>query len=437
MSETFLIKNTRFDSSGSLEDKALKSFIIGPGELNGPGGQAKSSELRLYGLGSLKWGEGVNQNLLRLLENNACPAKEPGDYNPASDLFDYNPLTMPILPKDERDLGVGNGITAPIVGQSWFNTDVELRYTFTGAKWKTIVNDDGSLTLSGLLDMGGFQIINVKDAINPTEAMNQQTSDARYVNITGDVMDNSVNITFSAGGEVLGLPTIPSATAATSKEYVDATFVDIAGDTMTGSLTISGPTSDLNVDGSTVLSGDLNVLGTTVQFNSTPTVGPDKIMHLGNGGAGSGFDADMLDGTHLNDIALTAYPVGAIYMSTLNVDPTTLFGGLWAAYAQGLTLIGVGAGFLNGNSGGSADAIVVSHSHSAQQLPPHSHTTRVIDPDSANLSGNISIDNRYRTVNQSSTADTAGTPVINSSGTSGLNANLPPYIVTYMWTRTA
>ena len=47
--------------------------------------------------------------------------------------------------------------------------------------------------------------------------------DATYVNISGDSMSSAANLTFSGGGQVLGLPTIAvGATAATSKAYVDA-----------------------------------------------------------------------------------------------------------------------------------------------------------------------------------------------------------------------
>lgn len=46
--------------------------------------------------------------------------------------------------------------------------------------------------------------------------------DSTYVNISGDTMSSGANITFAGGGEVLGLPAVPSdPTSATSKAYVD------------------------------------------------------------------------------------------------------------------------------------------------------------------------------------------------------------------------
>ncbi len=46
--------------------------------------------------------------------------------------------------------------------------------------------------------------------------------DATYVNVAGDSMASAANLTFVGGGEVLGLPALPSGpTAAASKQYVD------------------------------------------------------------------------------------------------------------------------------------------------------------------------------------------------------------------------
>lgn len=53
--------------------------------------------------------------------------------------------------------------------------------------------------------------------------------DATYVNVSGDTMASAANLTFVGGGEVLGLPAIPSGpTAAASKAYVDAVAEGLA-----------------------------------------------------------------------------------------------------------------------------------------------------------------------------------------------------------------
>lgn len=69
-----------------------------------------------------------------------------------------------------------------------------------------------------------------------------------------------------------------------------------------------------DVNGSTVVRGSnisfQNVVGSSIfqinenigKFTNTPLVGTFKIWHEGNGGAGSGLNADLLDGKHYSDI---------------------------------------------------------------------------------------------------------------------------------------
>ena len=137
----------------------------------------------------------------------------------------------------------------------------------------------------------------------------------------------------------------------------------------------------------------------------------------------------------------TIYPIGSIYSSTVSTNPNTLFGfGTWVAYGAGRVLIGQsGAGlYVAGNTGGSADAVVISHTHTATVTDPgHAHT---IASDNNNNNGT----NRQRggdntsQVNTSTGTATTGITVANSTaGVAGTNLNLSPYVVVYMWNRTA
>ena len=85
-------------------------------------------------------------------------------------------------------------------------------------------------------------------------------------------------------------------------------------------------------------------------------------------------DSDLLD--HLldikdNEIALTKfnpYPIGAIYMSTLDTDPADLFGGKWQALDEGRVLIGANSKYIAGSKGGEETHILTS-----SEMPSHSH----------------------------------------------------------------
>lgn len=133
---TYIVDNT----SGSL------SFQIKPGELDGPGGQSRHTDIRLYGNGALRWGEGVDEGLLRLVETFACDRKQTGDYNPATGLNDYDMTVDDIRPRDENDLGAGFGITTPINGQQWYCNGLKKIYAYDepNDKWLDIASVDAT-----------------------------------------------------------------------------------------------------------------------------------------------------------------------------------------------------------------------------------------------------------------------------------------------------
>jgi len=156
-------------------------------------------------------------------------------------------------------------------------------------------------------------------------------------------------------------------------------------------------------------------------------------------------------GTNTTQVATTAfvtsalavlYPVGSIFTATVSTNPNTLFGfGTWTAFGAGRVLIGNGGGFTAGATGGSADAVVVSHTHTATSTvsdPGHTHTIGVGSNDSTGY--NYPADGVNVVRNATTDSNTTGISVstsVASSGVSGTNANLQPYVVVYMWQRTA
>lgn len=134
-----------------------------------------------------------------------------------------------------------------------------------------------------------------------------------------------------------------------------------------------------------------------------------------------------------------AYPVGSIYMNASNAtNPASLLGfGTWAAMGEGRVLMGAGTGgggtYAAGATGGSKDAIVVSHTHSITD-PGHTHTYNY-DATAAVRAGSNG-DTPYTRTTQNTGSSTTGIS-IDSTGSSGTDANLQPYLVVYMWYRTA
>lgn len=70
---------------------------------------------------------------------------------------------------------------------------------------------------------------------------------------------------------------------------------------------------------------------------------------------------------------LDAYPVGAIYLSMSATSPKTLFGGEWQKL-EGNFLMFSDSSHAAGTTGGSNDAVTVSHTHYARMDSAGSHT---------------------------------------------------------------
>ena len=74
---------------------------------------------------------------------------------------------------------------------------------------------------------------------------------------------------------------------------------------------------------------------------------------------------------------LQAYPVGSIYMSVVETNPAELFGGTWEAIAPGRVLLGAGEynsniSYTAGDKGG-----VTSRTLTSSNIPKHTHTVEI------------------------------------------------------------
>ena len=139
---------------------------------------------------------------------------------------------------------------------------------------------------------------------------------------------------------------------------------------------------------------------------------------------------------------LSFYPIGSIYMSVNNVDPSTIFGGTWQQIKDKF-LLASGDVFTNGETGGE-----IRHTLSASEMPAHTHT--VVGRAFANGSNRIALDDETISVREGTTVSTIGVSRI-TGGTTDLDVegtaqsvgsgvphnNMPPYLAVNVWVRTA
>lgn len=162
---------------------------------------------------------------------------------------------------------------------------------------------------------------------------------------------------------------------------------------------------------------------------------------------------------YIESFSKAIYPVGSIYMSVNATNPSAYFGGTWVAWGAGRVPVGINTSDSNFNTvekTGGAAAVTLS----ATQIPSHTHAKGTLATASAgahthnlqnqkapwgtNASNRVLVDatSGYTAVtNKATTSAGAHSHTVSGStaatGGGGSHNNLQPYIVCYMWKRTA
>jgi hypothetical protein len=279
-----------------------------------------------------------------------------------------------------------------------------------------------------------------------------------------------------------GTPAAPTASAGSNTTQLATTAYVTAERTSTATLTnktLTSPTLTSPVLG-TPTSGTLtNCTGLPIVAGTTGTLsvargGTGVTTSTGTGNVvlsasptltGTPVAPTASLGTNTTQLATTAfvtaalqavYPVGSIYINaSSSTNPATLLGfGTWTEFGAGRVLVGLNASDslfdTLEETGGSKDAIVVSHTHTATSSvsdPGHLHQTGLLADDPSRMqfgSGGViaGLTGSVYTTGAGSLTQTVATGIsvstsIASTGSSGTNGNLQPYITVRMWKRTA
>ena len=128
-----------------------------------------------------------------------------------------------------------------------------------------------------------------------------------------------------------------------------------------------------------------------------------------------------------NVIADIIYPIGSIYISVNSTSPSTLFGGTWQRI-EDVFLLGASSTSqkdVAGDTGGEE-----THTLTINEMPTHNHAAWLNGGGSASGYGlDYTYTNEYRSYD--------GNDIIDNRGGGQAHNNMPPYLVVYMWKRTA
>ncbi len=147
------------------------------------------------------------------------------------------------------------------------------------------------------------------------------------------------------------------------------------------------------------------------------------------------------------------YPIGSIYLSVNSTSPATLFGGSWTQLKDRF-LLGAGSTYSSGATGGAA-----THKLSVAEMPSHAHDTPFFNNMTNNgemksdfigvfgkgVTASQALKDTGQTstmemwwINQTNTAEGNEWAYLTSAkGSGSAHNNMPPYLVVYMWKRTA
>tara|TARA_B100000161_G_scaffold221710_1_gene167056 strand:+ start:328 stop:1209 length:882 start_codon:yes stop_codon:yes gene_type:complete len=183
---------------------------------------------------------------------------------------------------------------------------------------------------------------------------------------------------------------------------------------------------------STLTTVDINggaIDGTAIGANSASTIAATTVTassHINTTGG-----EVQINGTNIFD---KIYPVGSIYINATNsTNPGTLLGfGTWTAFGAGRVPVGIDSSDTDFDTaeetGGSK-----THTLTTNELPSHTHTHTV----QTGRSFSSSIGNAPVVQGSDNTVLSSSAVTTSSTGGGAAHNNLQPYIVVYMWKRTA
>lgn len=132
------------------------------------------------------------------------------------------------------------------------------------------------------------------------------------------------------------------------------------------------------------------------------------------------------------------YPIGAIYLSTVDTNPSTLFGfGTWEQIKDRF-LLGASSTYNGGSTGGEASVKLTKANLPEETGSISFHgkfTGNMVAGASGVFSPDLVITDKYANGNTSQGANSVERIAYSNGGENKAHNNMPPYLAVYMWKR--
>lgn len=183
-----------------------------------------------------------------------------------------------------------------------------------------------------------------------------------------------------------------------------------------------------------VVTASISTAKTLISYHKDVGVGIGKMHERGALDVGGDmYVSGTLDSKSVKQNGRTLldmfYPVGAIFITTVNTNPSSYMGGTWVRFGNGQTLVGVNESDGDFNSvqktGGSK-----SHTIDYENLPPRTGLQ-------VNWKGGLTSYSEWKSGNLAKGTWIMSNAYDTQSPFSKAISNLQPYITVYMWRRTA
>jgi hypothetical protein len=254
-----------------------------------------TTSLTLFGKSYSGWGELLQENLIKLLENSASTSAPTA---PLAGEIWYDKSTNQIKVYDGTSFKPTGGSkaqatapTSPSAGDLWLDTDDNQVYVYTGSAWQLVgpVYSTGQ-TLSGWKietinnNSGISKVIasmyvgNIRVAVLSKEAITPQTAISGFATIAaGLTLNSTLGASFSGNSTQASAIDVSSTTNTSATVIAGGNFLrSDAADTTTGALTIDSDTGIIIGDGQeltiTASSGNITIAQTALDKNLSFTI---------------------------------------------------------------------------------------------------------------------------------------------------------------------